>query len=44
MTSLQVRWVCCAGLSWDVLRLLALKYELHPLAVEDVVHQQHRVK
>ncbi|MEW5307733.1 MAG: hypothetical protein WDW36_010110 [Sanguina aurantia] len=40
----KVRWVCCAGLSWDVLRLLALKYELHPLAVEDVVHQQHRVK
>ncbi|EJF56321.1 hypothetical protein DICSQDRAFT_175003 [Dichomitus squalens LYAD-421 SS1] len=28
------------GISWDVIRALALKYDLHPLAVEDVLHQR----
>ena len=33
-----LRWIAVHGTSWDVLRALALKYDLHPLAVEDVLH------
>lgn len=32
-----LRWIACYGVSWDVLRALSLKHNLHPLAVEDVL-------
>ncbi|CAE7123085.1 unnamed protein product [Rhizoctonia solani] len=34
----KVRWINIAGVSWDVISALALRYELHPLAIEDVLH------
>ncbi|KAJ8475432.1 hypothetical protein ONZ45_g15609 [Pleurotus djamor] len=36
----KVRWINVGGVSWDVLSALALKYEIHPLALEDVLHQR----
>ncbi|EJF56330.1 hypothetical protein DICSQDRAFT_71711 [Dichomitus squalens LYAD-421 SS1] len=36
----RVRWIDVGGISWDVISALALKYDLHPLAVEDVLHQR----
>ncbi|GAA96992.1 uncharacterized protein L969DRAFT_54222 [Mixia osmundae IAM 14324] len=34
----KVRYINVSGHSWDVLKTLALKYELHPLALEDTLH------
>jgi Mg2+ and Co2+ transporter CorA len=34
-----VRWIHANGLSWDVIKPIALKYDLHPLALEDMLHQ-----
>ncbi|KAI9513096.1 hypothetical protein F5148DRAFT_466834 [Russula earlei] len=34
----KVRWINIGGISWDVISALALKYDLHPLSVEDVLH------
>ncbi|CAK5264078.1 unnamed protein product [Mycena citricolor] len=34
----KVRWIHVSGLSWDVIKALSLKHELHPLALEDVLH------
>jgi Mg2+ and Co2+ transporter CorA len=34
----KVRWINVGGISWDVIRALALKYDLHPLSLEDVLH------
>ncbi|RDX50495.1 hypothetical protein OH76DRAFT_1482272 [Lentinus brumalis] len=36
----KVRWINIGGISWDVISALALKYDLHPLALEDVLHQR----
>ncbi|EMD39334.1 hypothetical protein CERSUDRAFT_112973 [Gelatoporia subvermispora B] len=36
----KVRWINVGGVSWDVLSALALKYDMHPLALEDVLQQQ----
>ncbi|KZT56116.1 hypothetical protein CALCODRAFT_436239 [Calocera cornea HHB12733] len=33
----KVRWITVGGISWDVVRTLALRYDLHPLATEDVL-------
>jgi len=33
----RVRWINIGGISWDVMSALAIKYELHPLALEDVL-------
>ncbi|KZO94114.1 hypothetical protein CALVIDRAFT_600322 [Calocera viscosa TUFC12733] len=33
----KVRWINVGGISWDVVRALALRYDLHPLATEDVL-------
>ncbi|CAK1361846.1 hypothetical protein CB0940_02827 [Cercospora beticola] len=38
------RWISVNGLSWDVIRLLGNKYNLHRLAVEDLVHTKTRTK
>ncbi|KLO20173.1 hypothetical protein SCHPADRAFT_33235 [Schizopora paradoxa] len=34
----KVRWINVAGISWDVISALALKHDIHPLALEDVIH------
>ncbi|TNY18471.1 hypothetical protein DMC30DRAFT_418810 [Rhodotorula diobovata] len=34
----KVRWMHVNGLSWDVLKPLALHYDLHPLSLEDILH------
>ncbi|KAJ7849060.1 hypothetical protein B0H14DRAFT_3086036 [Mycena olivaceomarginata] len=36
----SLRWINIAGISWDVLSALALRYDLHTLALEDVLHEQ----
>lgn len=36
----KVRWINVCGISWDVMSVLALKYDLHPLAIEDVLHKR----
>lgn len=36
----KVRWIHVNGISWDVLSMLALEYEIHPLALEDVLHSR----
>ncbi|KAL4068945.1 hypothetical protein V8B97DRAFT_2024594 [Scleroderma yunnanense] len=36
----KVRWINVCGISWDVISALALKYDLHPLAVEDILHKR----
>jgi magnesium transporter len=41
----HVRWIDVVGLSqMDVIRSIAVKYQLHPLAVEDVLHTVERPK
>lgn len=34
----KVRWINIGGVSWDVMRALALRYEIHPLVMEDILH------
>lgn len=34
----KVRWINVGGVSWDLISALAIKYDLHPLAIEDVLH------
>ncbi|GAA5902122.1 hypothetical protein JCM5296_006609 [Sporobolomyces johnsonii] len=34
----KVRWLHVNGLSWDVIKPLALHYDLHPLSLEDMLH------
>ncbi|EIN14276.1 hypothetical protein PUNSTDRAFT_80502 [Punctularia strigosozonata HHB-11173 SS5] len=36
----KVRWINIGGISWDVVKALAIRYDLHPLALEDVLHQR----
>lgn len=36
----RVRWINIGGISWDVISALALKYDIHPLALEDVLSQR----
>lgn len=33
----QVRWINVAGVSWDVIKALSIRYKLHPLSIEDVM-------
>ncbi|EJF56319.1 hypothetical protein DICSQDRAFT_175001 [Dichomitus squalens LYAD-421 SS1] len=35
----RVRWIYVGGISWEVNGAVAHKYGLHPLALEDVLHQ-----
>jgi magnesium transporter len=40
-----VRWISIVGLAdMNAIHALATKYDLHPLAVEDVLHARHRPK
>lgn len=38
------RWISVNGLSWDVIRQLGNKYNLHRLAIEDLIHTKTRTK
>lgn len=40
----RVRWINIGGLSWDVLSAVAIRYDLHPLALEDVLHQRSQAR
>lgn len=42
--NLPCRWISVNGLSWDVIRLLGNKYNLHRLAIEDLIHLHTRTK
>ena len=41
---LPCRWISVNGLSWDVIKMLANKYKLHRLAVEDLIYTRTRTK
>ncbi|KAF6748393.1 magnesium transporter [Ephemerocybe angulata] len=38
----KCRWINIGGVSWDVIKALALRYPLHPLALEDVFNKNTR--
>ncbi|KAJ6514237.1 hypothetical protein C8R47DRAFT_568707 [Mycena vitilis] len=40
----RVRWINIAGMSWDVIKAVSIKYDLHPLALEDVFHAHARAR
>ncbi|KAF9217176.1 hypothetical protein BGZ59_006058 [Podila verticillata] len=40
----KVRWININGMSWDVIKEISLKYDLHHLAVEDLLHVPQRTK
>ncbi|CAG8516776.1 6537_t:CDS:10 [Acaulospora morrowiae] len=40
----KVRWINVDGISWDVVKVLAIHYDLHPLSVEDIMQGSQRVK
>ncbi|KZT39500.1 hypothetical protein SISSUDRAFT_1020114 [Sistotremastrum suecicum HHB10207 ss-3] len=40
----KVRWINVAGISWDVVSCLGLNYDLHPLALEDVLHERSQAR
>ncbi|KAJ7756783.1 hypothetical protein DFH07DRAFT_819920 [Mycena maculata] len=35
-----LRWINIGGISWDVISALALRHDLHSLALEDILHEQ----
>ncbi|KAG6829238.1 hypothetical protein H0H93_014555 [Arthromyces matolae] len=39
-----VRWINIGGLDWDVISAVALRYNLHVLALEDVLHEQGHIQ
>ncbi|TFK50227.1 hypothetical protein OE88DRAFT_1661869 [Heliocybe sulcata] len=39
----KVRWINVSGISWDVMSALAMKYSLHPLALEDILGHRSTV-
>ncbi|CAJ0635232.1 17212_t:CDS:10 [Entrophospora sp. SA101] len=40
----NVRWINVNGISWDVIKTLALKFDLHPLSIEDALQNTRRTK
>ncbi|KIK68807.1 hypothetical protein GYMLUDRAFT_68637 [Collybiopsis luxurians FD-317 M1] len=34
----KVRWIDVGGISWDVIKVLSIKYKIHPLALENIMH------
>ncbi|CAG8582575.1 4060_t:CDS:10 [Funneliformis mosseae] len=40
----KVRWINVDGISWDVIKILAIYYDLHPLAIEDILQSSQRTK
>ncbi|KAI0923526.1 hypothetical protein AcV5_009045 [Taiwanofungus camphoratus] len=43
-TWVRVRWINVGGISWDVMSALARRYDMHPLAIEDVLHQHRHAR
>ncbi|KAJ3569911.1 hypothetical protein NP233_g4745 [Leucocoprinus birnbaumii] len=39
-----VRWINIGGVDWDVLSTLALRYHIHSLALEDVLHEHRNIQ
>ncbi|KAG8846755.1 hypothetical protein FRB96_001780 [Tulasnella sp. 330] len=35
---IAMRWINIGGVSWDVIKALSLRYNIHPLAIEDMLH------
>nr|GAT55268.1 magnesium -like protein [Mycena chlorophos] len=40
----KVRWINIGGLSYDVIKAVSLKYDLHPLALEDVFNTRGQTR
>ncbi|KAF9184863.1 hypothetical protein BGZ50_003430 [Haplosporangium sp. Z 11] len=40
----KVRWININGMSWDVIKAISINYNLHHLAVEDLLHVPQRTK
>ncbi|KAJ7325877.1 hypothetical protein DFH08DRAFT_787469 [Mycena albidolilacea] len=40
----KVRWINIGGMSWDVIKAVSIKYDLHLLALEDVFHAHPRAR
>ncbi|KAJ6570112.1 magnesium transporter [Mycena vulgaris] len=40
----KVRWINIGGMSWDVIKAVSIKYDLHPLALEDVFHTRSQTR
>ncbi|KAJ7104383.1 hypothetical protein B0H15DRAFT_809799 [Mycena belliarum] len=40
----KVRWINIGGMSWDVIKAVSIKHELHPLALDDVFHAHARAR
>ncbi|KAI9227185.1 MAG: hypothetical protein DHS80DRAFT_24523 [Piptocephalis tieghemiana] len=40
----KVRWISIDRISWDVIKIIATKYDLHPLVIEDIFHIPQRIK
>ncbi|KAH8835233.1 magnesium transporter [Flagelloscypha sp. PMI_526] len=40
----KVRWINISGFSWDVIKAVSLRYDLHPLALEDIFHTRSRTR
>ncbi|KAG0092915.1 hypothetical protein BGZ92_008150 [Podila epicladia] len=40
----KVRWININGMSWEVIKAIAIEYDLHHLAVEDLLHVPQRTK
>eukprot|EP00834_Sanchytrium_tribonematis_P000177 NODE_4_length_77007_cov_1.156642.p17 type:complete len:437 gc:universal NODE_4_length_77007_cov_1.156642:5720-7030(+) len=38
------RWLHVDGISYDIIKLLGVQYDLHPLALEDIIHINQRIK
>ncbi|KAJ7220163.1 magnesium transporter [Mycena pura] len=40
----KVRWINIGGMSWDVIKAVSIKYDLHPLALEDVFNARSQTR
>ncbi|KAJ7064701.1 magnesium transporter [Mycena amicta] len=40
----KVRWINIGGVSWDVIKALSIRYDLHPLALEDIFHAHPKAR
>ncbi|KAJ6546710.1 hypothetical protein DFH09DRAFT_1506386 [Mycena vulgaris] len=40
----NVRWINLGGISWDVIKAVSIKYDLHPLALKDVFHMRSQTR
>lgn len=43
-SSMPCRWISVNGLSWDVIKLLGKRFNLHRLAIEDLINTKTRTK